>query len=170
VRSLSQPDPRDAASNLYRDLEKIDLRATIHADPLLGIGFGREFLWVVPLPDLSFWPLWHYEPHNSILWIWLKTGAIGFILFWVLMGTAIARAGHFARTLREPEERTFALLALGVVISSLVFCYVDTGLYTGRLTAFLGIIMGTLAVLDRVHEEGRPRAAQAARVPAVGGA
>jgi hypothetical protein len=68
------------------------------------------------------------------------------------MGTAVARAAHLARTLREPEVRTFALLALGVIIGSLVFCYVDTGLTFPRFTVFLGTTMGTLAVLDQMQE------------------
>ena len=73
------------------------MRATIQANPLLGVGFGREFLFVVPLPDLSWWPFWHYEPHHNILWVWLKTGMVGFIAFWVLMGGAVARAAHLVR-------------------------------------------------------------------------
>jgi hypothetical protein len=152
VRSMSEPDPRDAASNLYRDLEKINVRATIHAEPLLGVGFGREFLFAVDLPSLAWWPFWHYEPHHNILWVWLKTGAIGFILFWVLMGTAVARAAFLVKTLRERETRVFALLSLGGIITTLVFCYVDLGLVDSRVTIFLGTVLGTLAVLDQVHE------------------
>ena len=48
---------------------------TIVNDPILGVGFGQPFQFVVPLPDLSWWPFWHYEPHHNILWVWLKTGA-----------------------------------------------------------------------------------------------
>src|SRR6266536_1293745 len=85
VRSLYEPDERDASSNDYRDLEKINVQETILSDPLLGVGFGRPFQFVVPLPDLSWWPFWHYEPHHNILWVWLKTGALGFTIFWVMM-------------------------------------------------------------------------------------
>jgi hypothetical protein len=152
IRSLYEPDPRDAQSNAARDIEKVNVRATIASNPLMGVGFGKEYLIVAPGPDISFWPLWQYETHANILWFWMKTGALGFIAFWVLMGTAIARAGHFARTLREPETRVFALLALAGIITSLVFCYVDLGLTEGRVPVFLGTIMGTLAVLDQVHE------------------
>ncbi|MGH2371401.1 MAG: O-antigen ligase family protein, partial [Chloroflexota bacterium] len=151
IRSLYQPDERDAASNLYRLLEKINVRATIKSDPLRGVGFGREFLFVVSLPDLSWWPFWHYMPHHNILWVWLKTGAFGFIIFWTLMGTAIAQAAYFARVLRQREARVFALLALAGIISSLVFCWVDLGLVMNRVTVFLGTILGTLAVLDQIE-------------------
>jgi hypothetical protein len=152
VRSLTQPDPRDAASNLYRDLELINVRATIHANGLLGVGFGQQFYFIVPLPDLSWWPFWHYEPHHNILWVWLKMGAIGFIIFFTLMGSGIARAAHAVRTLRQPERRVFALLTLSAIVTTLVFCYVDLGLVSGRVTVFLGTTLGTLSVLDQIKD------------------
>ena len=95
--SITDPNPRDRASNDYREQEKINVRSTIQVNPLLGVGFGQEFLFVVPLPDISKWPFWRYEPHHNILWVWLKTGAFGFMLFWVWMGSAIARAAYFVR-------------------------------------------------------------------------
>src|SRR5262249_23624468 len=92
VRSLHAPDPGDANSNLYRQLEKFNVIYTIKANPILGVGFGRPFDFVVALPDLSWWAFWHYEPHHNILWVWLKLGTGGFIIFWTLLATAVARA------------------------------------------------------------------------------
>jgi hypothetical protein len=153
VRSLSQPDERDAASNSYRDLERIDVQAGIASSPILGLGFGQQFPFVVELPDLSFWGFWHYEPHHNILWVWLKVGAIGFTIFWVIMGSAIARGAHLAVTLRNPIGRSFALLTLAAVIMTVVFCYVDLGLVSGRVTIFLGTLLGTLGVLEKLKDE-----------------
>lgn len=156
VRSMISPDPRDLSSNYYREIEKINVRATIVANPVFGVGFGREFLMVIPLADLSFWPFWRYEPHNNILWVWLKLGAFGFAAFWALFGTAIAWGANLTKTLTGPEERAFALFAVGAIISSLVFCWVDTGLTFPRFTAILGTILGTLAVLDQIENGGAP--------------
>ncbi|HEX2034416.1 MAG TPA: O-antigen ligase family protein [Chloroflexota bacterium] len=158
VRSLREPDPRDAASNMYRELEKINVRYTIQANPVLGVGFGRQFLFVVGLPDLSWWAFWHYEPHHNILWIWLKIGAGGFIAFFTLMGAALARAGHLARHLHAPEGRVAAVLALTSITASLVFSYVDLGLTAARIPVLLGTTIGALAVLDHL-----PWPARAAR-------
>jgi hypothetical protein len=152
VRSLSSPDPRDAGSNLYRDLELINVRTTIKANGLLGVGFGNQFYFVVNMPDLSWWPFWHYEPHHNILWIWLKMGAIGFIVFFTLMGSGLARASYVVRTLLQPERRVFAMLTLSAIVTTLVFCYVDLGLVSGRVTVFLGTALGTLAVLDQIKD------------------
>jgi len=153
VRSLSSPDERDASSNDYRDLEKINVQATIESDPLLGVGFGRPFIFAVPLPDLSFWEFWHYEPHHNILWVWLKTGAPGFIVFWIMMMGALAIAGSRVLTLKDTTLITFAYLALASIVVTLVFCYVDLGLTNGRVTIFLGTVLGVLAVLRQIDAD-----------------
>src|SRR5439155_5895771 len=120
VRSISSPDPRDAASNAWRDLEAINVRATIASDPLLGIGFGRPFLQVVTVPDISFFEFWNYEAHHNILWVWMKLGAFGFICFFVLVLSGIARSIWLAKTLRDPDLRTFAMVAMCAIVMSLV--------------------------------------------------
>lgn len=157
VRSLSQPDARDAASNLARVLETINVGANIEASPLFGLGFGREYAFIVSVPDLSWWPLWHFVAHNNVLWLWLKLGILGFIAFFVVMGVAVARGVQLARTLTVPELRTFAAIATVGIVAVLVFSYVDIALVTGRVTVFLGVLLGTLAVLERVQRD-EPRA------------
>lgn len=154
IRSVIAPSARDAASNSSRELELTNVRATILAEPWRGVGFGRPMFQVVPMPSIPGFVLWDYEAHHNILWVWLKTGAIGFTLFWVLMGRSIALAANLAATLRAPELRTFAALALATIVSSLTYCYVDTGLVSSALTIPLGIVMGTLAILHRISKEG----------------
>lgn len=156
VRSLIEPDARDASSNEYRDQEAINVRATIYSDPLLGVGFGRPFLFVVPLADLSWWPFWHYQPHHNILWVWLKVGAPGFTIFCMLMFGSLALASSRALTLKDPTLITFAYIGIASVVASLVFCYVDLGLTNGRVTVLLGAVLGVLAVLRQIDEAPEP--------------
>jgi len=153
VRSISDPDPRDAASNEWRGLEAINVRATIASDPLLGVGFGRPFLQIVTVPDISFFEFWNYESHHDILWVWMKTGAIGFIAFFTLIGSAIARAVWLIKTRREPEIRVFSIIALSAIFMSITFCYVDLGLTSPRIPIVLGLMMGMLAALDRLRDD-----------------
>ena len=159
VRSLTAPDARDASSNDYRALEAINVRETIRSDPLLGVGFGREFLFVVPLADLSWWPFWRYQPHHNVLWVWLKVGAPGFTVFCILMFGALALASSRALTLKDPTMIAFAYVGMASVVTSLVFCYVDLGLTNGRVTAFLGAVLGVLAVLRRIEQDDPPPSA-----------
>jgi hypothetical protein len=85
IRSQFQPDPRDASSNLYRDIEHADIIANIRSSRIMGLGFGQQFTFYYPLPDLSFWQFWHYTPHNAVLWVWMDGGvACGFAFFWLL--------------------------------------------------------------------------------------
>jgi hypothetical protein len=151
VRSLRDPDPRDAASNMSRDLEAINVRATIQSNPLLGVGFGRPFLQIVPIPDISFFPFWNYESHHDILWVWMKIGVAGFIVFFTVMGRGLARAAALTRKIREPDGRVFAVLAMSAIVMSLVFCYVDLGLTSPRVPVVLGVMLGGLAVLGRIY-------------------
>lgn len=159
VRSLVDPSARDAASNLYRDLEKINIRATIQSSPLMGVGFGRPYLLMVQMPDISFFPFWQYITHANVLWVWLKTGAIGFVLFWILLGSAIARAAHAVRFMPSPDVRSFAAMAMSGIVCILVFASVDIGFTSGRITIFLGTLLGALSVLDRIQGPTRLNAA-----------
>ena len=160
VRSLIEPDARDASSNEYRDQELVNVRETIRSDPFFGVGFGREFLFVVPLADLSWWPFWKFQPHHNVLWVWLKVGAPGFTVFLLLMLGALALASSRALTLKDPTLITFAYLGIASVVTSLVFCYVDLGLTNGRVTAFLGTVLGVLAVLRRIEADDPPAAVE----------
>lgn len=151
VHSIFAPNDRDQQSNDYRAAEKVNVRATILSDPVLGVGFGREYLFLVPLPDLSSWPFWHYEPHNNVLWIWLKSGVIGFVAFFWVMGSAVMIAANLVRTRVLPEARVFALLALAAFITTIVVSYVDIALVDGgRITVLLGTLMGSLGTLTRL--------------------
>lgn len=156
VRSLVSPDARDASSNAYRDQEAINVRETIYSDPLLGVGFGRPFLFVVPLADLSWWPFWRYQPHHNVLWVWLKVGAPGFTIFCLLMFGSLSLASSRALTLKDPTLVTFAYVAIASVVTSLVFCYVDLGLTNGRVTVLLGSVLGVLAVLRQIDAVPEP--------------
>jgi O-antigen ligase len=90
VKSVIEPDQRDYASNLYRDQENENLRYTIGFSPIIGIGFGRPFAVINQMVDLTnIWSLQHYMPHNNILWLWMRMGIVGFVIFWVTAGVAV---------------------------------------------------------------------------------
>ena len=133
-------------------MEKINVIATMQTFPVMGVGFGQPFLQVASIPDISFFPLWNYQPHHNIFWIWFKTGAIGFIALWALLGGGAALSGRFAKTLSEPELKVFAVFALGGIIAAVTFCYVDLGFTSARVGVLLGVLVGTVSVLDRVRD------------------
>lgn len=101
LHSQFSPDPRDLASNLYRDIEKADILANIQQGPITGLGYGQPFTFYYQLPDLSWWQFWHFETHNAILWVWMKNGAIGFLAFFWLLGRGVYDGSRAVETQRE---------------------------------------------------------------------
>ncbi len=153
ISSQFNPDPRDAASNLYRDLEKIDITYNIENNVLTGLGFGQPFAFYVGLPNESGWPFWHYTPHNEILWVWLKTGILGFILFWWLIGSGIYRGGRLVQALSAAgDKQGRALLAAGVtlIVMQVAVSYVDLGLTDDRAMLLWGVMFGVIGHLPGI--------------------
>jgi hypothetical protein len=156
IRSMYEPDARDASSNQARVLEKINVRFTIDQNPVFGVGFGREYTWIVPLPVVDQWPMQHYVSHHNELWVWLKTGAAGYAAFWVLMGSGVAVATRAVRVVRDRQLRAYALIALAGIIGTIVYCSVDTGLISPRLMAVTSVLMGSVSVLEQMSPERKP--------------
>lgn len=102
ISSQFTPDPRDAASNAYRVIEKLDIVANIQTAPLTGLGFGQQFYFFYALPNLgTAWPFWLYQTHNAVLWVWMKDGLLGFMAFFWLLGRAVYDGARNVETQRE---------------------------------------------------------------------
>lgn len=141
VKSVIAPESasaEDRSSDFYRELETYDLWFTIRQDPLTGVGFGHKFLQPRRLPDISFFEFWEYIPHNAMLWIWLKMGALGFVATLYMVGRAVvAGTQAIVGQLTRRMEIVTALAGLSYVIMFIVFAYVDIA-WDGRSTVFLG--------------------------------
>lgn len=116
------------ASTAYRDNENFNLIATMKQNPVIGTGFGHEFLFVRHLDNIAnFFSLVKFIPHNSVLWQWSLGGVIGFTLIWMPLWTGIylaARSFHYARVGRE---KTIALVCLAVIICDMNQQFGDMG-------------------------------------------
>lgn len=150
VRSITgSADARDRLSNRYRETETTDLRLNIQAHPITGLGFGRPYIFYLPLPDLSWWSFWHYIAHNSVLWLWTDMGPVGFIAFLSLVGAGIVRGVQLLkRASREPTAPMLVAL-VSVLIIMLVFSYVDLGLTFVRIGVWLGFVLGIIGMWGR---------------------
>lgn len=115
----------DRASNDYRGIENYNLWYTIRSNPLLGLGFGKRFYVVRPMPDISFFAQWQYIPHNSVLWIWIKVGLLGFVSMLYTFARVIQRGAHAAVRLTRPEDVAMVVAALSYPLMFLTFAYVD---------------------------------------------
>lgn len=145
VRSISSPtSTADIQSNYYRRAEEYNLIRTIRGDPVVGIGFGRPYDMAVQLSELGS-NLQGHIAHNAILWLWSKAGTVGFVVFWMLVGSVIVTGTLLFRTLESGSLRAVALTAVALVIMQLVVSYADLQLTYYRNMVYLGTFIGILA-------------------------
>lgn len=156
------PDPRDQLSNLYRDNENLNILVTFRDSPLTGFGFGRKFLIVAPLADISsIFPLWNVIPHNTVLWVLMRTGIIGFAAFWGMIGLFVHTGVRHLRSSISPQVRLLAAFAVAAIIAEIVVAYTDLQLENYRNMIFLGACMGIIAALPRLEQKAAPDARRA---------
>jgi O-antigen ligase len=155
VRSLIDPSAsaRDDSSDLYRAAEDYNLKFTFKENPLVGLGFGMPFHTVASMVDISnYYPLWNVIPHNTMLWLPMRMGIPGMIVFWGLIGMAVLEAFAVMRRYRDPAARAVAAFAVAAIIAELMVGYGDLQLESYRNLAFLGALLGVLATLPRLPE------------------
>jgi hypothetical protein len=145
---------RDRASDDYRRAESLNLWWNIQANPVEGAGFGTAYAKPMPMWDLSsFWPFWDYIPHNTILWLWLKGGALTFLTFWCLVGFAIQRATAAFRLTHDKTLQAWTASVCAFFAMFTMFSYVDLGLTNARLMVVFGISLGLVSLFHRLAAE-----------------
>lgn len=153
VVSLFRPDPRDAASNLYRSIEDYDLLYTISKNPL-GLGFGKPFLEPVLLPNiLSLDPVYLYIPHNTVYWVWMRLGLIGYVALWYLFGSMIVRGCVYARQLKDKYLQLVAIFIVSMIVMEIIVAFYDYQLSFYRNVIYIGILSGVLVKLPALDSD-----------------
>lgn len=156
VVSIVNPGPgdsRDASSNLYRTIEDYDLAFTAKQSFPLGFGFGKEFLQPKPLPNiLSEDPVYLLIPHNTIYWVWMRLGPLGYLLFWYIIGSIIVRGCLIVRQLQDRYLQTVAIYIVAVTFMEIVVAYADYQLYAFRNVIYLGLLIGILLRLPALDK------------------
>lgn len=150
----SAADIRDQSSNMYRYIEDFDLMFTEKQSPLLGYGFGRPFMQPIVLPNIiSLDPYYLYIPHNTVLWVWMRLGPLGFGALFYLLGSFVVRSGIIARTIRDRDLQLVAIFAVAVVMIEIPLAYGDYQLFFYRNIFYLGLLMGLLARLPAIDQK-----------------
>lgn len=148
-------------SDLYRDYERYDLAITVRHFPLLGLGFGKKYLQPVDLALIGTnWSLRDWIPHDEILWILTKMGAVGFFIFFVFIDALVFEIGRMAKTLKDPYLRAVTFLIAAAIMGQIVVSYFDLQLTFYRNMILLGTLCGflpTIKALDKKKEPHRAR-------------
>jgi O-antigen ligase/polysaccharide polymerase Wzy-like membrane protein len=152
IQSTFAPNSRDASSDLYRQAENANLQINLMRSPLFGVGYGIPIDYIVPIVDLSRTdPFIKFIPHNNLLYIWLRLGAIGALAFWSFIGLVVVSA---CRLLRAADLRLalYGSLVICAVINYLIMGYLDLGLFWFRVAIFMGCLFGVLEVARRAQQ------------------
>lgn len=147
----AQLSAADMSSNFYRQIETYNLVETIRQNPVLGRGFGQKFLQVYPLPYIPF--VWaEYIPHNSVLWIWMNTGAGGFIAMLYLFGAGVSAGARATTQMRSKHGAALALTATLYIVMYPIYAYVDIAWDTASMV-YLGVMLAIVGNISRFDEE-----------------
>jgi O-antigen ligase len=134
-------------SNLYRVLELENLRYTIRNHPW-GIGFGHPYEIIRQMPKLEF-SLVDYIPHNQVMWLWVKTGTVGFVLMLFFFARMVSEAVWTYRRSRDPLLCAVAVIIPIAIINQLVASSFELQLTFGRNMIYLGTLIGLLGPIQR---------------------
>lgn len=153
IRSLFQPDQRDYLSNIYRVAEDANLQVTFRTSPLVGIGFGIPMTVIFPMADISYiYPLWNYIPHNTVLWIGMRMGAVGYAAFFGLVATAVLQACRQLATRPDPLLNAVAAFTVAAIVAEMVMGYSDLQLDSFRNLIVFGGLLGLLNRLPKLAD------------------
>jgi hypothetical protein len=125
---VSVSDPNNPSTQ-SRILENIGLIVTLQTNPLLGTGFGQQYIEVSTAYSVgdAIFPEYRYVPHNSVLGLVAFSGALGFTGIWMVFAVTAffnARAYAFATT---PLIRTVAMVGVCEVIIHINQMWGDLG-------------------------------------------
>jgi hypothetical protein len=138
---------KDVISKLYRKAENFNLATTFRAAPVLGVGFGKEYL--RPLrPWGSTFALSEYIPHNQIFWVFIKMGTLGGFIFWFFFNLYVLQGSILFVRLTDPYLKVVCAVCVIAVMNQFVVSFVDMQLTYARNMILLGVLMGVLQVLD----------------------
>jgi hypothetical protein len=140
----------DYYSNLYRANENYNLAYTVRKHPVFGTGFGKKYEKPLELANINF-SLRDYIPHNQILWIAVKTGGIGFFLFWLFFNCFAFQGTWLHKKIKSPYLKAICMMIVVAVINQMVVSYYDLQLTYYRNMIYLGTLMGLLPVLQELE-------------------
>ena len=162
IRSLVYPEGRDTTSNLSREIEALDLKYNIQGSPIIGRGYGRSIIFFIPILGQNYdFYFWDIVPHNTILWVWMRLGVVGFSAFWFMSGRGIVHSLLVAKNARDKYIQSTAIFGVISMLTWLLMATFDMGLVDFREMILVGAMMGIVSRLPYMPEYHGTNAAEA---------
>ncbi|HYX35614.1 MAG TPA: O-antigen ligase family protein [Oligoflexus sp.] len=138
----------------YREIENFNLYFSVINNPLLGLGFGRPFPIILPMPDISFvFKGFDLIPHNSVLYIWAFAGPLGMAALGVTLVVPLIACIKLMKTAEDVRVQILALVAYTVVIGWFCFANFDMGLLDSRAQGLFGLFIGAALSLFDTYKD-----------------
>jgi hypothetical protein len=148
ARMVASVITQEDASSQTRDIENYNLVTTLKRGPLVGSGWGHEYVEISVAYNIAHvFPQYRYIAHNSVLWLWSIGGLVGFTLLWlpVAAGAFLAARAHaFATT---PLDRGVAYGALATYAAYVVQAWADMGTQSWTVQGMLAVALAASAKL-----------------------
>lgn len=147
ISSSFRPTADDAASNQYRVSEDLDIMTTVKSSSttaIIGYGFGKPMMSPYWLVNIGY-VFQYIMPHNSVLWVWMRLGTIGYLIFWFLIGSAIVQATQVVRRMRDRASQGIALFILLLLLQQVIISYVDLQWSNYRTMIFTGFLFALIS-------------------------
>jgi hypothetical protein len=145
IKSVSESSDSSAQT---RDVENYNLTYTMRKKPILGYGFGHEYIEQVKMHDISAaFEGYRYVPHNSILGLLYMVGIFGFAAIWLTFMAAVFLAVRTYRFAAQgSSERVLALVTLGVVVTHAMQAFGDMGMHSWMSGLLFATFAGLISV------------------------
>ena len=155
IHSQFSPNYRDSLSDIYRQQESANLILNIHQGGLLGKGFGVPIDYALPITNLlGLDPNLEWVPHNGVLYVLMRMGLVGAIVFWALLGNGIVAGCRLARSVDREMAVVGALLAASLVGWTFEGG-LDQGFFFYRIALVTGTLLGLAEAARRLQRPAR---------------
>lgn len=160
IRNIVAPDSKsysDANSDLYRDIETFNLQVTIRSSPILGLGYGQDFLQPIPLPRIANFIFATISPHNAVLGLWFKAGLAGVLAYIFLISAGVAQGVRSILDVHDPRDRVVLFVFVANLPMTLVISFVEIA-FDAPTTSVLGLSLALAATAPRLVAAARREA------------
>jgi hypothetical protein len=151
IRSNSDPNERDMASDYYRLAEMINVKNTRDEKPWTGVGYGKPFRQDIWMPGVDqFDSFLKYLPHNSIMWVWMRIGHFGFFVFLMLFATICVKGVDILRRTQDRMLQTVGVFGIITPLMLFTFGKYDLAMTNYRVLIMTGCFVGILSILPKL--------------------
>ena len=158
VATLRSVTTSDDSSSQTRDIENFNLIQTLKRHPILGSGFGHEYLEMVQANRVDqVFAQYLYIAHNSVLWLLSLSGWLGFTLVWMVFPMAVLIARRVHAVASGVTDRVTAFATIAAVLCFVIQAWGDMGLQSWMGTLIMTSLMGATGAMFTAQQRERGR-------------